>query len=83
MTDIGMKNHKIRIKSTEGWCDPNVRSYSGYLDTGNGKDLFFYFFESRSKPEEDPVVMWINGWSLTVVERLKLTNEVSKRRSWM
>jgi len=56
-----MQNHRIRIKSTEGWCDPGVRSWSGYLDVGNGKDLFFYFFESRSKPEEDPVVMWING----------------------
>lgn len=22
-------NHKVRIKSTEGWCDPDVRSYSG------------------------------------------------------
>jgi cathepsin A (carboxypeptidase C) len=32
-----------------------------YLDVGYGKDLFFYFFESRSKPKEDPVVMWING----------------------
>jgi carboxypeptidase C (cathepsin A) len=32
-----------------------------YLDVGHGKDLFFYFFESRSKPSEDPVVMWING----------------------
>ena len=32
-----------------------------YLDVGDGRDLFFYFFESRSKPSEDPVVMWING----------------------
>lgn len=27
------------------------------VDVGNGKDLFFYFFESRSKPEEDDVIM--------------------------
>ncbi|KAK4684296.1 hypothetical protein P7C73_g5896, partial [Tremellales sp. Uapishka_1] len=52
--------HQIRIKSTDGWCD-SVKSYSGYLDVGYGKDLFFYFFESRSKPDKDPVVMWING----------------------
>lgn len=51
----------MRIKEHHGWCDPNVNSYSGYLDTGDGKNLFFYFFESRSKPAEDPVVMWING----------------------
>ncbi|ORY34286.1 Alpha/Beta hydrolase protein [Naematelia encephala] len=53
--------HKIRIKSTNGFCDPSVKSYSGYLDIGDGKDLFFYFFESRSDPKKDPVVMWING----------------------
>ncbi len=28
-----------------------------YLDTGNGRDLFFYFFESRSSPKDDPVLM--------------------------
>ncbi|KIR37376.1 cathepsin A (carboxypeptidase C) [Cryptococcus deuterogattii MMRL2647] len=56
-------NHKVRIKSTTGWCDPDVKSYSGFLDVGYGKNLFFYFFESRSDPSEDPVVMWINGES--------------------
>ncbi|OCF45215.1 cathepsin A (carboxypeptidase C) [Kwoniella heveanensis CBS 569] len=54
-------DHRVKIKSTTGWCDPDVRSFSGYLDVGYGKDLFFYFFESRSKPSEDPVIMWING----------------------
>lgn len=34
---------------------------TGYIDAGFGKELFFYFFESRSNPEKDPVVMWING----------------------
>ncbi|KAL7418832.1 hypothetical protein Q5752_006516 [Cryptotrichosporon argae] len=61
VTSASHPNHKIRIKSTTGWCDPGVRSYSGYLDVGYGKELFFYFFESRHKPAEDPVVMWING----------------------
>ncbi|WWC99367.1 hypothetical protein V866_006268 [Kwoniella sp. B9012] len=61
LTHKRFPEHRVRIKSTSGWCDPDVRSYSGYLDVGFGKDLFFYFFESRSKPKEDPVVMWING----------------------
>ncbi|WVN87339.1 uncharacterized protein L203_102517 [Cryptococcus depauperatus CBS 7841] len=61
LTSKRYPNHQVRIKSTTGWCDPNVRSYSGYLDVGYGKDLFFNFFESRSNPAKDPVVMWING----------------------
>ena len=55
------QNHRVRIKRHHDWCDPSVGSYTGYLDVGDGKDLFFYFFESRSKPKEDPVIMWING----------------------
>ncbi|RSH85597.1 hypothetical protein EHS25_003736 [Saitozyma podzolica] len=63
ITSARHPDHSVRIKSTDGWCDPDVRSYSGYLDTskGDGRDLFFYFFESRNKPKEDPVIMWING----------------------
>lgn len=53
--------HKVRIKSTTGWCDPHARSYSGYLDVGYGKELYFAYFESRRDPSTDPVMMWING----------------------
>ena len=36
--------------------------YTGYLDIAQGaKHLFFYFFESRSNPDKDPVVFWTNG----------------------
>lgn len=47
-------------------CDPNVKQVSGYLDIlpsdgGYGKHLFFWFFESRDKPKEDPLVLWLNG----------------------
>ncbi len=34
--------------------------FSRYLDTGNGRDLFFYFFESRSSPKDDPVIMYVS-----------------------
>lgn len=30
---------------------------------GYGKEIYFMFFESRDKPKEDPVIMWINGAS--------------------
>lgn len=31
------------------------------VDTIDGKSLFFYFFESRSKPSSDPVLLWLTG----------------------
>jgi cathepsin A (carboxypeptidase C) len=39
-------------------CDPDVKQISGYLDISNEKHLFFWFFESRDKPEQDPLVLW-------------------------
>ncbi|KAG9025357.1 hypothetical protein FS837_004961 [Tulasnella sp. UAMH 9824] len=52
--------HKVRVKSPR-LCDPNVKQYSGYLDTDDDKHFFFWFFESRQNPSEDPLVMWLNG----------------------
>ncbi|KAI9033853.1 Alpha/Beta hydrolase protein [Phycomyces nitens] len=42
-------------------CDPDVRQISGYLDVDSDKHFFFWFFESRDKPAEDPLVLWLNG----------------------
>ena len=48
---------KLGIKQHDGdWCD-SVRSYSGYIDAGHGKEMFFTFFESRHDPKTDPVIM--------------------------
>jgi cathepsin A (carboxypeptidase C) len=59
----------MTIKSTSTVpCDPSVRQYSGYFDTGpvfpsnlTQRKLFFWFFESRNEPAEDPVVLWMTG----------------------
>jgi cathepsin A (carboxypeptidase C) len=41
-----------------------VKQYSGYLDISETKHLFFWFEESRSKPKDDPLVLWLNGEQL-------------------
>ncbi|KAG8881177.1 hypothetical protein FRB97_009808 [Tulasnella sp. 331] len=52
--------HSIRIKHVSDWCDPTVKSYTGYIDF-QARHLFFYFFLSRDQPDIDPLLMWING----------------------
>ncbi|KAH9172463.1 Alpha/Beta hydrolase protein [Lactarius sanguifluus] len=52
--------HQLRIREPN-LCEPSVQQYSGYLDVTEGKHLFFWFFESRSNPSKDPLVLWLNG----------------------
>lgn len=40
----------------------NVTQYSGYIDKIlEDKHFFYWFFESRNDPKNDPIVLWING----------------------
>ncbi|KAF3906821.1 hypothetical protein AA313_de0203470 [Arthrobotrys entomopaga] len=60
MPNYSMRGRVVDPSSTG--VDPGVKQYSGYLDDDkNDKHLFFWFFESRSKPKDDPVILWLNG----------------------
>ncbi|KAI4356289.1 hypothetical protein L6164_000321 [Bauhinia variegata] len=39
------------------------KHYAGYvtIDESHGRNLYYYFVESESKPSQDPVVLWLNG----------------------
>jgi cathepsin A (carboxypeptidase C) len=49
--------------ATSTICD-SVKQYTGYYKLSDGvlpKNYFYWAFESRSKPESDPVVLWMTG----------------------
>jgi len=52
-TKVGLSNPTL--------CDPSVKQYSGYLDVALGTKYFFWMFESRRSPSQDPVVLWLTG----------------------
>ncbi|EIM83602.1 serine carboxypeptidase [Stereum hirsutum FP-91666 SS1] len=52
--------HSLRVTEPT-LCDSSVQQYSGYLDITDGKHLFFWFFESRGSPKDDPLILWLNG----------------------
>ncbi|EEB95125.1 hypothetical protein MPER_05954, partial [Moniliophthora perniciosa FA553] len=68
-------SYDVRIKKTRicdegnGWvlkflsgsfANEKRSAYTGYIDI-EARHLFFYFFESRSNPENDDVILWTNG----------------------
>lgn len=53
----------LDMQSPSGLCDPDVKQHSGYFKFGGllYKEYFFWMFESRSDPANDPTVMWLTG----------------------
>ncbi|RIB26731.1 peptidase S10, serine carboxypeptidase [Gigaspora rosea] len=60
ITHRAFPEYKIEFKEPT-ICDKTVQQYYGYLVVNGTKNFFYWFFESRNKPQEDPIVLWING----------------------
>ncbi|OQU95256.1 hypothetical protein CLAIMM_01489 [Cladophialophora immunda] len=47
----------------EGVCEttPGVNSYAGFVNLAPDVHSFFWFFESRNDPANDPITLWLNG----------------------
>ncbi|KAH8602420.1 Alpha/Beta hydrolase protein [Bisporella sp. PMI_857] len=60
--DLASYNMRIKKVDPSKLGIDKVKQYSGYLDDdANDKHLFYWFFESRNDPKNDPVVLWLNG----------------------
>ena len=54
----------LRSHQESKLCDPDVKQIVGYLDVEHKEHTdhyFFWFFESRSSPSTDPLILWLNG----------------------
>ncbi|KAI1374715.1 alpha/beta-hydrolase [Hypoxylon crocopeplum] len=48
-------------EQTKDICDAGSRQWTGWAHVSDEKSLFFWFFESRNDPLNDPVMIWMNG----------------------
>ena len=52
-----------RVYRLPGQPEVNFKQYAGYITVNetHGRALFYWFFEATEKPEEKPVLLWLNG----------------------
>jgi carboxypeptidase C (cathepsin A) len=61
-----LPGHTLRVRSKDSrlndYCEGAGNGYTGYFSVERDtKHFYFAYFESRSKPLTDPMIMWING----------------------
>lgn len=56
-------NITYKEPGAEGICETTegVRSFTGFVNLAEDVHSFFWFFESRNDPANDPITLWLNG----------------------
>ncbi|WVZ25878.1 hypothetical protein V8G54_004422 [Vigna mungo] len=51
------------VTNLPGQPKVNFQHYAGYVTVNetNGRALFYWFYEAMTKPEDKPLVLWLNG----------------------
>lgn len=56
-------NITYKEPGAQGICETTegVRSFTGFVNLAEDVHSFFWFFESRNDPANDPITLWLNG----------------------
>lgn len=51
------------VTNLPGQPHVDFQHYAGYVTVNetNGRSLFYWFYEAMTKPEDKPLVLWLNG----------------------
>lgn len=60
----GSRDHQVT--GLPGQPTVAFKHYAGYVTVHekNGRALFYWFFEAMARPEDKPLVLWLNGGEL-------------------
>jgi len=53
--------HPVTARDMSGVGPETVTNFAGYVTVNKTRNLFYWFFESRSDPANDPFILWMTG----------------------
>eukprot|EP00257_Ricinus_communis_P017073 XP_015575420.1 serine carboxypeptidase-like 34 [Ricinus communis] len=61
--ELSHEQEADRVIKLPGQPEVSFKQYAGYVTVNvtHGRALFYWFFEATTKPQEKPLVLWLNG----------------------
>ncbi|POO03566.1 Serine carboxypeptidase-like [Trema orientale] len=61
--EVRVQQEADRVVGLPGQPPVNFKHYAGYVTVNqtHGRALFYWFFEAINKPQDKPLVLWLNG----------------------